>query len=69
MARTPKKPYTVQLIELRYRRPFTDLCADLRAKGMSWRQIGDKLGISFMTAWAHGRSEDSAETERELTAV
>ena len=58
----PKKTFAVQLVELRYKRSFVDLCQELRDKGMTWRQIGAKLGVSHMTAYEHGRtSEEHAE--------
>ena len=62
-----KKAYSVQLIELRYRRPFVEVCRDLRSKGMTWRQIGAKLGVSHMTAYEHGRACEQAPDE--LTPV
>jgi hypothetical protein len=62
-----RKPYSVQLIELRYKRSFVDLCRELRGKGMTWRQIGAKLGVSHMTAYEHGRSCE--HPQEELTAA
>lgn len=57
-----RKPYSVQLVELRYKREFADLCRELRGKGMTWRQIGAKLGVSHMTAYEHGRCRSEEAT-------
>jgi predicted patatin/cPLA2 family phospholipase len=62
-----KKPYSVQLIELRYRRDFSELCAELRTKGMSWRDIGQKFGLHWTLVWRHAKRSD--EQEEQLTAA
>jgi transposase len=56
-----RKPYSIQLIELRYRRDFAALCADLRAKGMSWREIGQKFGVSHTLVYKHARQTEACE--------
>lgn len=61
------KPYSIRLIELRYKRPFVALCREWRAQGMSWRAIGERVGVSHTLAFRHGREADRAE--RELTVA
>lgn len=62
-----KKPYSVQLVELRYKRDFAELCAELRAKGMSWRDIGQKFGLHWTLVWRHASQRD--EQPEDMTAA